>query len=214
VSSSLEVLQGASSSIGGATVVAIGDTAGTRPAPTSTLRRWLFRTGKTACEARARSQAHFPYQRPPANNSFIDTKGARLRSTSISGHGCKPVGPGWEMPQLVKVPANLNESERSLRSTAKRHNRETPARQFRLPLMISFTWQEHLRTRCERRVVKVTRQYSGSAGTRVSQDLVAADSDLSGLLSPHHSVFHVCLGCRFRFIGRFRHTELGRSGPQ
>src|SRR5205823_3142347 len=74
---------------------AIGPPPGTTPAPTSKCDKMAFsRLAKRMSQARA-SSLPTPVARPRID--AIDTAEARLRRTSISGRGCKPVGPGGRL---------------------------------------------------------------------------------------------------------------------
>ena len=65
---------------------------GTRPAPTSNCDKMAFSRLANRMSQASASSLPIPVARPRTN--AIDTTGARLRRTSISGHGCNPVGPG------------------------------------------------------------------------------------------------------------------------
>src|SRR5580700_9497199 len=131
---------------------AIGPPPGTRPAPTSNCDKIAFsRLAKRMSQARA-SSLPIPVARPRID--AIDTTGARLRRTSISGHGCNPVGPGEKTRQIVKFckKIQMNQKE-TFNGTIKNHH---------LNLLVSFECRDdlvhlrkHLRTEdVERRVVK------------------------------------------------------------
>src|SRR5262249_14395702 len=60
-----------------------------------TATKWLFHGWRNAC--RRPGQARFPTPVARPRIDAIDTTGARLRRTSISGRGCKLVGPGGRL---------------------------------------------------------------------------------------------------------------------
>src|SRR3989475_5320742 len=99
---------------------AIGPPPGTRPAPTSNCDRMAFsRLAKRMSQARA-SSLPIPVARPRID--AIDTTGARLRRTSVSGHGCNLWVQEEDAPNRQVLQENPNESERNLQ----RHYQKPP----------------------------------------------------------------------------------------